>query len=184
MASLPINDIDTDQIIPAQFLKVTDKDGLGQVLFHSWRYLADGSPNPEFVLNQPRGQGAQILLAGDNFGCGSSREHAPWALLGYGFRAVISTSFADIFRNNALKNGLLPIAVDPATYQALLDLAEEAPDAVLEVDLATQTVRLPGGQSVTFPIDGFSKSMLLRGVDELGYLMSFEDKIVAYERNS
>jgi 3-isopropylmalate/(R)-2-methylmalate dehydratase small subunit len=183
MVSLPINDIDTVQIIPAQFLKVTDKNGLGQALFHSWRYLADGSPNPEFVLNQPRGQGAQILLAGDNFGCGSSREHAPWALMGYGFRAVISTSFADIFRNNALKNGLLPIAVDPGTHQVLLDLVEEAPDAALEVDLATQTVRLPGGQTLTFPIDGFSKAMLLRGVDELGYLTSFEDKIVAYERN-
>jgi 3-isopropylmalate/(R)-2-methylmalate dehydratase small subunit len=179
--ALPVNDIDTDQIIPAQFLKVTDKNGLGAALFHSWRYNADGSPKADFVLNTPEAQGAQILLAGDNFGCGSSREHAPWALTGYGFRAVISTSFADIFRNNALKNGLLPIVVDQATHAELMELAEEAPRAQLVVDLASQTMTLPGGHAVSFPIDGFSKACLLKGTDELGYILSFADKIAAYE---
>jgi 3-isopropylmalate/(R)-2-methylmalate dehydratase small subunit len=179
--TLPVNDIDTDQIIPAQFLKVTDKNGLGAALFHSWRYNADGSPKADFVLNTPEAQGAQILLAGDNFGCGSSREHAPWALTGYGFRAVISTSFADIFRNNALKNGLLPIVVDQATHAELMELADEAPRAELAVDLASQTMTLPGGHAVSFPIDGFSKACLLKGTDELGYILSFADKIAAFE---
>jgi 3-isopropylmalate/(R)-2-methylmalate dehydratase small subunit len=179
--ALPVNDIDTDQIIPAQFLKVTDKNGLGAALFHSWRYNADGSPKADFVLNTPEAQGAQILLAGDNFGCGSSREHAPWALTGYGFRAVISTSFADIFRNNALKNGLLPIVVDTATHAELMELAEEAPRAELAVDLASQTMTLPGGHAVSFPIDGFSKACLLKGTDELGYILSFAGKIAEYE---
>lgn len=179
--ALPINDIDTDQIIPAQFLKVTDKNGLGQVVFHSWRFLEDGSPNPDFVLNQPLAQGAQILLAGDNFGCGSSREHAPWALTGFGFRAVISTSFADIFRNNALKNGLLPVVVDAPTHQMLFDLAEEAPQATLNIDLPSQTLTLPGGQTVSFPIDGFNKACLLNGTDEIGYVMGFESQIQAFE---
>jgi len=179
--ALPINDIDTDQIIPAQFLKVTDKNGLGQVVFHSWRFLEDGSPNPDFVLNQPVSQGAQILLAGDNFGCGSSREHAPWALTGFGFRAVISTSFADIFRNNALKNGLLPVVVDAPTHQMLFDLAEEAPQATLGIDLPSQTLTLPGGQTVSFPIDGFNKACLLNGTDEIGYVMGFEAQIKAFE---
>ena len=181
LVAMPNNDVDTDQIIPARFLKVTDKAGLGAALFSDWRYNADGSPKPDFVLNQPAAQGAQILLAGDNFGCGSSREHAPWALTGYGFRAVISTSFADIFRNNSLKNGLLPIVVDAATHAELFDLAEEAPAATLAIDLATQTVTLPGGRAVSFPIDGFSKACLLKGTDELGYLLSFTDQIVAYE---
>ena len=181
--ALPINDIDTDQIIPAQFLKVTDKNGLGQVVFHSWRFLEDGSPNPDFVLNKPEAQGAQILLAGDNFGCGSSREHAPWALTGFGFRAVISTSFADIFRNNALKNGLLPIIVDAPTHQMLFDMAEEAPRAALTIDLATQTMTLPGGQTVSFPIDGFNKACLLNGTDEIGYVKGFEQQIEAFEAN-
>ena len=180
--ALPINDIDTDQIIPAQFLKVTDKTGLGQVVFHSWRFLEDGSPNPDFVLNYPAAQGAQILLAGDNFGCGSSREHAPWALTGFGFRAVISTSFADIFRNNALKNGLLPVVVDPPTHQMLLDLAAEAPQAELSIDLASQTLSLPGGQTVSFPIDGFNKACLLNGTDEIGYVMGFDSQIEAFEK--
>jgi 3-isopropylmalate/(R)-2-methylmalate dehydratase small subunit len=179
--ALPINDIDTDQIIPAQFLKVTDKNGLGQVVFHSWRFLEDGSPNPDFVLNQPVSQGAQILLAGDNFGCGSSREHAPWALTGFGFRAVISTSFADIFRNNALKNGLLPVVVDAPTHQMLFDLAEEAPQATLGIDLPSQTLTLPGGQTVSFPIDGFNKACLLNGTDEIGYVLGFEAQIKAFE---
>ena len=178
---LPMNDVDTDQIIPARFLKATDKLGMGDHLFADWRYDADGTPKPDFVLNKPEHRGAQILLAGDNFGCGSSREHAPWALAGFGFRAVISTSFADIFRNNALKNGLLPVAVDARAHQELLDLTEEAAQAEVTIDLASQTVTLPGGKTIPFPIDGFSKTCLLNGVDELGYLLSFEEKIAAYE---
>jgi 3-isopropylmalate/(R)-2-methylmalate dehydratase small subunit len=178
---LPINDVDTDQIIPARFLKTTDKAGLGANLFADWRYTAEGSPKQDFVLNQPRSHGAAILIAGANFGCGSSREHAPWALIGFGFRVVISTSFADIFRNNALKNGLLPIVVDAPTHQALSDLIAEVPDAQLSIDLAAQTITLPSGQTATFPIDGFSKTCLLNGTDELGYIMGFEKEIAAYE---
>ena len=178
--SIPVNDIDTDQIIPAQFLKVTDKNGLADALFFNWRYNDDKSPKEDFIINKPESKGAQILLAGDNFGCGSSREHAPWALTSYGFRAVISTSFADIFRNNSLKNGLIPIIVDDETHKMLFDLVEEAPRAELTVDLATQTVSFPGG-SFTFPIDAFSKTCLLNGVDELGYIMGFEKDIAAYE---
>jgi 3-isopropylmalate/(R)-2-methylmalate dehydratase small subunit len=181
LVPLPVNDIDTDQIIPARFLKVTDKNGLGAALFCNWRYNEDGSPKADFILNGTEYQGAQILLAGDNFGCGSSREHAPWALTAYGFRAVISTSFADIFRNNALKNGLLPIVVDPETHQELLDLTEEAPRAEVTVDLARQTVTLPGGRTVSFPVDPFSKTCLLNGVDELGYILRFDDRISAFE---
>ena len=178
---LPVNDVDTDQIIPARFLKVTDKAGLGNNLFSDWRYNADGSPKPNFVLNKPESQGCQILLAGDNFGCGSSREHAPWALTGFGFRAVISTSFADIFRSNSLKNGLLPIIVDAKTHQDLFDMLEEIPAAELNIDLASQTLSLPDGRAVTFPIDGFAKACLLNGVDELGYIMGFEKEIAAFE---
>jgi 3-isopropylmalate/(R)-2-methylmalate dehydratase small subunit len=178
---LPANDIDTDQIIPARFLKATDKAGMGDHLFADWRYGADGAPRPDFPLNRPEAQGTQILLTGDNFGCGSSREHAPWALLGFGFKAVISTSFADIFRNNALKNSLLPIVVDKETYAELRDLLEEAPQAELAIDLASQTLTLPGGKTVSFPIDGFAKTCLLNGVDELGYLMGFADRIADYE---
>ncbi|MEP0804778.1 MAG: 3-isopropylmalate dehydratase small subunit [Chloroflexota bacterium] len=177
---LPVNDVDTDQIIPAQFLKVTDKTGLADALFYNWRYNDDGSPNADFILNQPRSKGAQILLVGDNFGCGSSREHAPWALTAWGIRAVISTSFADIFRNNALKNGLIPIIVDEATHKMLFDLAEETPHAELTVDLASQTVTCPAG-SFTFPIDPFNKTCLLNGVDELGYILRFEKEIAEYE---
>ncbi len=176
-----VNDIDTDQIIPARFLKTVEKAGLAANLFADWRYLPDGSPNPEFVLNQPGGQGASVLLAGQNFGCGSSREHAPWALTGYGFRAVISTSIADIFHNNALKNGLLPVVVSPEDHQRMVDLFSEDPNAELTIDLAEQAVYLRDGHTVSFPIDGFAKSCLLNGVDELGYLMSIEDKITAYE---
>jgi 3-isopropylmalate/(R)-2-methylmalate dehydratase small subunit len=179
---LPVNNVDTDQIIPARFLKATDKQGMGDHLFADWRYNADGSPKPDFVLNKPEARGAQILLAGGNFGCGSSREHAPWALTGFGFRAVISTSFADIFRNNALKNGLLPIVVDEDTHRTLFEMLEEIPNAELTIDLASQTVALPTGQSVTFPMDGFSKTCLLKGTDELGYLLGFEEKIAAYEK--
>jgi 3-isopropylmalate/(R)-2-methylmalate dehydratase small subunit len=177
---LPVNDIDTDQIIPARFLKATDKKGMGEALFADWRYSPDGSPKVDFVLNQNTFKGAQILLAGDNFGCGSSREHAPWALTGFGFRAVISTSFADIFRNNALKNGLLPIIVDAETHQMLFDLVEEVPNVALTVDLASQTLSFSGG-SVVFPIDAFSKTCLLNGVDELGYIQGFEQQIAEYE---
>jgi 3-isopropylmalate/(R)-2-methylmalate dehydratase small subunit len=179
---LPVNDIDTDQIIPARFLKATDKIGMGDNLFADWRYHPDGSPKADFILNKPEAAGCQILLAGDNFGCGSSREHAPWALTGYGFRAVISTSFADIFRNNALKNGLLPLIVDKETHKLLLDLADEAPRAELTIDLASQTLSYPGG-SITFPIDPFSKTCLLNGVDELGYIMGFEKQIAAFEQS-
>ena len=177
---LPVNDIDTDQIIPARFLKATDKKGMGDNLFADWRYNADGSPKADFVLNQPNSKGAQVLLAGDNFGCGSSREHAPWALTGFGFKAVISTSFADIFRNNSLKNGLIPIIVDEATHKMLFDLIEEVPDAEVTVDLASQTLILPNG-SVEFPIDPFNKTCLLNGVDELGYILGFEKEIAAFE---
>ncbi len=179
---LPVNDIDTDQIIPAQFLKVTDKNGLADVLFFHWRFNADGSPKPDFVINKPEYKGAQILLAGDNFGCGSSREHAPWALTAYGFRAVISTSFADIFRNNALKNGLIPLIVDETTHKMLFDYIEEVPNAELRVDLESQTLTFPNG-SVTFPIDPFNKTCLLNGVDQLGYIMEFEKEIAAYEQS-
>lgn len=180
MIPLPVNDIDTDQIIPAQFLKVTDKNGLAEALFYNWRYNDDKSPRADFIMNKPEALGSQILLAGGNFGCGSSREHAPWALAAWGIRAVISTSFADIFRNNSLKNGLIPIIVDEATHKLLFDLAEEAPRAELTVDLASQTVTYPGG-SFTFPIDPFNKACLLNGVDELGYIMGFEKEIARFE---
>lgn len=180
VVSLPVNDVDTDQIIPARFLKATDKQGMGDHLFADWRYNADGSPRAGFVLNRSESQGAQILLAGDNFGCGSSREHAPWALTGFGFRAVVSTSFADIFRNNALKNGLLPIVVDAETHKMLFDYVEEVPSAEFTVDLEAQTLSFPNG-SVSFPIDPFSRACLLNGVDELGYIMGFEKEIAAYE---
>jgi 3-isopropylmalate/(R)-2-methylmalate dehydratase small subunit len=177
---LPVNDIDTDQIIPAQFLKVTDKNGLADVLFFHWRFNDDGSPKLDFVINKSEYQGAQILLAGDNFGCGSSREHAPWALVAYGFRAVISTSFADIFRSNSLKNGLIPIIVDQATHKMLFDLIEEVPNAELTVDLESQTLTFPHG-SITFPIDPFNRACLLNGVDELGYILGFEKQIAEFE---
>lgn len=177
---LPVNDIDTDQIIPAQFLKVTDKNNLADALFFNWRYNDDKSLKTDFIINKPESKGCQILLAGDNFGCGSSREHAPWALTSYGFRAVISTSFADIFRNNSLKNGLIPIVVDDATHKMLFDLVEEIPNVELTVDLASQTLILPNG-SVKFPIDPFNKTCLLNGVDELGYILGFEKEISAYE---
>jgi len=179
---LPRNDIDTDQIIPARYLKVTDKAGLAEGLFSSWRYLADESPDPNFPLNRPEYQGAQILVAGDNFGCGSSREHAPWALVGWGIRAIISTSFADIFRNNALKNGLLPVIVDATTQNTLFELAEESSLAQVEIDLASQSLTLPDGSTASFPIDPFSKTCLLEGVDQLGYLLKHQEQIAAFEQ--
>ncbi len=181
VVALAHENIDTDQIIPARYLKAIDKAGMGANLFADWRYDANGKPKPDFVLNQPLAQGAQILLAGDNFACGSSREHAVWALTGFGFRAVISTSFADIFRNNALKNGLLPIVVDPATHQELFDLVEEIPNVELTLDVAAQTLALPGGRTVGFPIDAFSKTCLLEGVDEMGYLLAREKEIARFE---
>ena len=174
---LPVDNVDTDQIIPARFLKTISKDGLGDQLFFDWRYDASGSPKPDFVLNRPEAKGAQVLVAGDNFGCGSSREHAPWALTQYGFRAVVSTSFADIFRQNSLKNGLLPIVVPADVHAALL----ASPGAAVKVDLASQTLTLADGRSVEFPIDPFSRHCLLEGVDELGYILQQEPAIAAYE---
>ena len=179
--ALPLENIDTDQIIPAVYLKVTDKRGLAEGLFYAWRYNADGTPKPDFVLNQPEAQGGEILIAGNNFGCGSSREHAPWALVGYGFKAVISTFFADIFRSNALKNGLLPIVVDAETHQQLISLAQEDPNLSLQIDLASQTVTLPDGRRVSFPIDAFAKHCLLNGVDQMGFLMAEDETISAFE---
>jgi 3-isopropylmalate/(R)-2-methylmalate dehydratase small subunit len=172
MVALPIANVDTDQIIPARFLKTTSKVGLDQHLFSDWRQ------DPNFVLNRPEAQGRQVLLAGDNFGCGSSREHAPWALTQWGFRAVISTSFADIFKQNSLKNSLLPIVVPPDVHQ---ELFAAGPEAVVKVDLARQTLTTPSGRAVEFPIDGFSKHCLLEGVDELGYILQHEADIAAYE---
>lgn len=178
---LPYNDVDTDQIIPASYLKVTTKEGLAEGLFAGWRYDDDGRPDPEFPLNRPEYEQAQILLAGDNFGCGSSREHAPWAMVGYGFRAVISPSFADIFRNNALKNGLLPVAVDVDSYRQILAQIEADPSLEVTIDLPSQTVTLPDGQQAEFPIDAFGKTCLLQGVDQLGYLLQQEPRIKAFE---
>jgi len=174
------SDVDTDQIIPKQFLKRIERTGFGSFLFFDWRFHDDGSDNADFELNRPEYAGASILLARRNFGCGSSREHAPWALTSYGFRAVISTSFADIFRNNSLKNGLIPIVVDEATHKMLFEYVEEVPNAEFTVDLESQTLSFPNG-SVQFPIDPFSKACLLDGVDELGYIMSFEKEIAAFE---
>ncbi len=179
---LLIDNIDTDQIIPARFLKVTDKEGLGENLFADWRYDAAGAPRTEFPLNRDEHRDAAILLAGDNFGCGSSREHAPWALTGYGIRAVISTSFADIFCNNALKNGLLPVRVDRETHQQIVEMLRAQPNIQLRINLASQTLFLPGGKEVPFPIDSFARTCLVEGVDELGYLMRFTKDIVAHEQ--
>ncbi len=175
---LPVNDVDTDQIIPARFLRTTSKEGLGKQLFADWRYLPDGSANPEFVLNRPEATGAQVLVAGDNFGCGSSREHAPWALTDFGIRAVVSTSFADIFRSNSLKNGLVPVVVDAATLAWL----KANPGAEVTVDLEARALRLPDGRSVDFPIEPFARYCLMQGVDQLGYLLSQDAAITAYEK--
>ena len=175
--AIPIDNIDTDQIIPARFLKTTSMQGLGDNLFLDWRYLADGSPNPDFPLNKPSAKGATILITGDNFGCGSSREHAPWALVQYGFKAIISTSFADIFKGNALKNGLLPIIIPADIHAELIKWS----GITLKIDLASQTVTLAGGRTVEFPIDPFAKHCLLEGVDELGYMIKQEPAIAAYE---
>jgi 3-isopropylmalate/(R)-2-methylmalate dehydratase small subunit len=175
---LPYSNIDTDQIIPARFLRTTNREGLGKQLFADWRLKADGSPNDEFPLNRPEAAGCSILVADRNFGCGSSREHAPWALLDYGFRAVISTEIADIFRSNSLKNGLLPIVVDATTGRWLLD----HPGAEVSIDLPAGSLTLPSGVVVRFPIEAFARYCLLNGVDELGFLLHQQPQISAYEQ--
>jgi 3-isopropylmalate/(R)-2-methylmalate dehydratase small subunit len=181
---LPVDNIDTDQIIPARFLTCTQKAGLGAHLFADWRTSPDGSPRPDFILNRPQAAGVRFLLAGANFGCGSSREHAPWALTGCGIRAVIAPSFADIFRNNALKNGLLPVALEGSDFKLLCSLLTQNPDEVITIRLEDQAVLLPGGKALHFPIDAFSKACLMRGTDELGYLLSFAGLIAGYEHRS
>jgi len=174
---LPIRDIDTDQIIPARFLTTTSRDGLGQAAFHDLRYDASGSPKADFPLNATEASGCRILVAGHNFGCGSSREHAPWALLDYGIEAVISSEIADIFRSNSLKNGLVPIIVDEETHAWLL----ANPGAEVVVDVAAASVTLPDGRTATFPIDGFARHCLLEGIDQLGFLQQQADRIRAFE---
>jgi 3-isopropylmalate/(R)-2-methylmalate dehydratase small subunit len=174
---LPIDNIDTDQIIPARFLKVTSKAGLGAKLFSDWRYDASGAPKPDFILNRPEASGAAILVAGDNFGCGSSREHAPWALYDFGFRAVVSTSIADIFKNNALKNALLPVVVSAAFHQKLVANA----GSEVTVDLDAQTIALADGTRERFPVDAFSRYCLLNGQDELDFLLSQDEAIKRFE---
>ena len=176
---LPTRDIDTDQLIPARFLTTTSRDGLGQFLFHDLRFDANGDANPDFVLNQPQSKGCNILIAGNNLGCGSSREHAPWALLDYGFQAVVSTEIADIFRNNSLKNGLLPIVVDKDTHKYLL----ANPGISLDIDVLQATMTLPDGKTIEFPIDGFARHCLIEGIDQLGYLQKQAAHISAFEES-
>jgi 3-isopropylmalate/(R)-2-methylmalate dehydratase small subunit len=180
VAVLPVENIDTDQIIPARFLTTTERHGLGRACFADWRYDADGRERPDFALHQPEFAGAGILLAGRNFGCGSSREHAPWALLDYGIRAVISTRIADIFRNNALKNGLLPIVVDEAQWQRLAAHAGRG----IAIDLERLRITLPEGDPIAFEIEPFARQCLLRGVDQLGYLLGEADAIAAFEQRA
>jgi 3-isopropylmalate/(R)-2-methylmalate dehydratase small subunit len=177
---LPADNVDTDQIIPARFLKVTDKRGLGESVFADWRLRTDGSPNPDFPLNRPDAKGARILVAGQNFGCGSSREHAPWALVGWGLRAIVAPSFADIFKQNAMKNGLLPVEVDDEVHARLVQARHTNPAHLLTVDLPAQTLTLAGEAPVSFAIDAFSKECLVNGIDELGYLL---DRITDIERH-
>jgi 3-isopropylmalate/(R)-2-methylmalate dehydratase small subunit len=181
LVPLSVDNIDTDQIIPARFLKTITKEGLDKNLFYDWRYQENGQPRPDFILNQPRSRNAEILLAGDNFGCGSSREHAPWALTQFGFRAIISTSFADIFRQNALKNALLPVIVPREIHADLFKAVEQDPDYMVTIDLPTQRITLQDGREIEFPVDAFSKHCLLEGVDELGYILQQESAIAAYE---
>jgi len=175
---MPSTNIDTDQIIPARFLTTTTREGLGKALFADWRYDAAGNPRPDFILNRPEAAGCQALVAGRNVGCGSSREHAPWALIDYGFRAVISTEIADIFRNNSLKNGLLPVTVDEETHVWLL----AHPGTEIAIDLETCTVALADGREVSFPLEPFARYCLMNGVDELGFLLSRKEDIEHYER--
>jgi len=174
---MPSTNIDTDQLVPARFLTTTTKEGLGKALFADWRYDADGNPKPDFILNRPEAAGCRVLVAGRNVGCGSSREHAPWALVDYGFQAVISTEIADIFRNNSLKNGLLPVVVDEATHAWLL----ANPGTEVEINLASSMLHVPGRAPVSFPIDPFARYCLMNGVDELGFLLSRDEAIKAYE---
>ena len=178
---LPAENVDTDQIIPARFLKTTEKSGLADALFYDWRYDADGRPRPDFIINQPAMQGRAVLLAGDNFGAGSSREHAPWALTSWGIRAILSTSFADIFRNNSLKNGLLPIIVDGDTHRALFERVAVDPDMEVTVDLEAQLVHLPDDQDIAFSVDPFARRMLLDGTDEIGWLLTRASAIDSWE---
>jgi len=182
VAVLPQENVDTDQIIPARFLKTTTRTGLGEHLFADWRNDAAGRPRPDFVLNRPDAQGARILLAGRNFGCGSSREHAPWALLDFGFRAVISTYFADIFRNNAVTNGLLPVVLDAKSHAALVGRCTEDRSTTITIDLERQTVALPSGDTARFPMDAFAKHCMLAGLDSLGFLLAETERIDEYER--
>jgi 3-isopropylmalate/(R)-2-methylmalate dehydratase small subunit len=182
--AIPIRaeNVDTDQIVPARYLKVTNKDGLADALFHDWRYNEDGTlKEPRFILDEPRYAGSKILVVGDNFGSGSSREHAPWALRAWGIQAIFSTGYADIFKSNSLKNGVLPIVVDKATHERLFALVEADSDAELRVDLAEQGVLLPDGSTLDFDIDPFSKMMLMAGTDEIGYVLSKDDAIAAWE---
>ncbi len=174
---MPSTNIDTDQLVPARFLTTTSKEGLGEALFADWRYDADGKPKADFILNKPEAAGCRVLVAGRNIGCGSSREHAPWALVDYGFQAVVSTEIADIFRNNSLKNGLLPVVVDEDTHAWLL----ANPGAEVQIDLDSATLQLPGRAAVRFPIDPFARYCLMNGVDELGFLLSRDAEIKAYE---
>ena len=182
VAVLPQENVDTDQIIPARFLKTTTRTGLGAHLFADWRNDATGRPRPDFVLNQPNAQGARILLAGRNFGCGSSREHAPWALLDFGFRAVISTYFADIFRNDAVTNGLLPVVLDAKSHAALVVRCTDDRSTTITIDLERQTVALPSGDLATFPMDAFAMHCMLAGLDSLGFLLAETGRIASYER--
>ena len=177
IAVLPLDNVDTDQIIPARYLKAISKDGLGAGLFRDWRYNADGTPKADFVLNKPEAKGVEILVTGDNFGCGSSREHAPWALVQCGIRAVISTSFADIFKGNALKNQLLPVVVPADAHAELI----QSPWAAVKIDVAGQKLTLPSGRVVEFPLDAFAKTCLVEGVDEMGYMLQQEPAIAAFE---
>ena len=174
---LPVSDVDTDQIIPARFLTTTTREGLGKHLFADWRYAPDGSARPDFVLNQPQATGCTVLVAGHNFGCGSSREHAPWALTDFGLRAVISTQFADIFRSNALKNGLLPVLLEQDAHRWLI----EHPGADVTIDLESTTLTLPTGAAVRFPLEPFARYCLTNGVDELGFLLGRAAQIESYE---
>ena len=179
---LPAENVDTDQIVPARYLKVTDKEGLAEALFRDWRFEDDGSlKEPRFVLDRPEMTGRNVLLAGDNFGPGSSREHAPWALTSWGIRAILSTSFADIFRSNSLKNGLLPIVVEAEKHRQLFELLATDPDAEVTVDLEAQVVHLPGDEDLPFDVDPFVRMMLLAGTDELGYLLGKLPEIEAWE---
>jgi 3-isopropylmalate/(R)-2-methylmalate dehydratase small subunit len=179
---LPLENVDTDQIIPARFLKTTDRRGLGTNLFADWRYDSAGVPKPGFVLNRPEAKRAQLLVAGRNFGCGSSREHAPWALLGFGFRAVVSSEFADIFRNNALGNGLLPVALAERIVERVGALISSEPSSTFTVDLERRTFAFPSGEHHEFPVDPFARDCMLQGLDQLGYLTAREPQIAAYER--